>query len=100
MRALVLGSTGMLGLGVCKSLREHGAEVDGTFQKDKFNLGTQQFDGQICLRTRAKYRKSKEDIPSRPWEYGLLAKIRLKKKPTPSKFDIEELEGREFPFKD
>tara|TARA_R100000315_G_scaffold60423_1_gene37140 strand:- start:554 stop:1390 length:837 start_codon:yes stop_codon:yes gene_type:complete len=38
MRALVLGSTGMLGLGVCKSLREHGAEVDGTFQKDKFNL--------------------------------------------------------------
>ena len=69
-------------------------------KKDKFNLGTQQFDGQICLRTRAKYRKSKEDIPSRPWEYGLLAKIRLKKKPTPSKKDIEELDGREFPFKD
>ena len=38
MRALVLGSTGMLGLGVCKSLSEHGVEVDGTFQKDKFNL--------------------------------------------------------------
>lgn len=69
-------------------------------KKDKFNLGTQQFDGEICLRTRAKFRKSKKDILKTPWEYGLLAKIRLKKKPKPSKFDIEELDGREFPFKD
>lgn len=69
-------------------------------KKDKFNLGTQQFDGQICLRTRAKYRGSKKNIPSKPWDYGLLAKIDLKKKPKPSKFDIEELDGREFPFKD
>jgi len=38
MRALVLGSTGMLGLGVCKSLSNQGIKVDGTFQKDKSNL--------------------------------------------------------------
>ncbi|WP_415291170.1 hypothetical protein [Candidatus Pelagibacter sp. Uisw_136] len=69
-------------------------------QKDKFEIGTKQFDGEICLRTRAKYRKSRDDIAVEPWQYGLLAKIKLKKKPTQSHFDIQELDGRKFPFKD
>lgn len=38
MKVLVLGSTGMLGLGVCKSLSRHGIDVDATFQKNKSNL--------------------------------------------------------------
>jgi len=38
MKVLVLGSTGMLGLGVSKSLTSNGIEVVGTFQKDKSNL--------------------------------------------------------------
>ena len=67
---------------------------------DKFNIGTEQFDGEIELRLRAKYRGSRKNISTKPWDYGFLAKIGLKKKPTPSKFDLEELDGREFPFKD
>lgn len=38
MKILILGSTGMLGLGVVKSLQERGAEVHGTFQKEKKTL--------------------------------------------------------------
>jgi dTDP-4-dehydrorhamnose reductase len=38
MKILILGSTGMLGLGVVKSLQECGAEVHGTFQKEKKTL--------------------------------------------------------------
>ena len=68
-------------------------------QEDKFKLGTKKFDGQISLRLRAKYRGSRENMPKKPWDYGLLAKISLPTKPTPSHLDIEKLEGREFPFK-
>ena len=35
-----------------------------------------------------------------PWNYGFLGVIKMTKKPTPSKFDIEEFNGKEFPFKD
>lgn len=38
MKILILGSTGMLGLGVVKSLQECGAEVHGTFQQEKKTL--------------------------------------------------------------
>ena len=68
-------------------------------QEDKFKLDTKQFDGKISLRLRAKYRGSRKNIPKKPWDYGLLAKISLTKKPTPSHLDIEKLEEREFPFK-
>ncbi|MDG2417132.1 MAG: hypothetical protein P8M06_05350 [Pelagibacterales bacterium] len=68
--------------------------------KDVFSLGTSQFNGSIALRLRAKYRKSSEMIDKEPWHYGFLAKIQLKVKPSPSSFDIEEKEGKEFPFKD
>ena len=68
-------------------------------QEDKFKLGTKQFDGKISLRLRAKYRGSRKNISKKPWDYGLLAKISLTKKATPSHLDIEKLEKREFPFK-
>jgi hypothetical protein len=68
--------------------------------KDKFNIGTKQFDGEIELRLRAKYRGSKKNIKTKPWDYGFLAKIGLKKKPTASIFDIQEHKERKFPFKD
>jgi len=68
--------------------------------QDKYNIGTKQFDGEIQLRLRVKYRGSKKNIKTKPWDYGFLAKIGLKTKPTLSNFDIEELDGREFPFKD
>ena len=68
-------------------------------QEDKFTLGTKQFDGKISLRLRAKYRGSRKNISKKPWDYGLLAKISLTKKATPSHLDIEKLEEREFPFK-
>ena len=36
-------------------------------------------------------------IPT-PWNYGFLGVIKMKKKPSPSKYDLEELDGRKFPF--
>ena len=68
-------------------------------KNDKFNLGTKQFNGEISLRLRVKYRGSRKNINIKPWDYGFLAKIALKRKPTPSQYDLEELDGREFPFK-
>ena len=64
-------------------------------RRDIFNLGTPKFDGKVGIRLRTKTRSSKKIHM-----YGLLGKIALMEKPKPSKFDIEELEGREFPFKD
>ena len=66
--------------------------------EDKFKIGTKQFNGEITLRLRAKYRGSRKNLKNKPWDYGFLAKIGLKKKPTISKFDLEELNGRLFPF--
>ena len=63
--------------------------------KDIFKLGTPKYDGKIGLRLRTKTRSSKKI-----YMYGLLGKIALLEKPTPSHLDIEELDGREFPFKD
>ena len=63
--------------------------------KDIFNLGVPKYDGKIGLRLRAKTRSSEK-----PYMYGLLGKIALLKKPTPSQYDLEGLDGREFPFKD
>lgn len=67
-------------------------------KKDKFNIGTKQFDGKISLRLRAKYRGSRRNILIKPWDYGLLAKIGINKMPTESELDIEEKNGRKFPF--
>ena len=84
-------------------------------QKDTNSLGTKQFDGIIKLRLRAKTINSTKKIYKTdklgnkvrintgiltPWNYGFLGVIKMTKKPTKSKFDIEELEGRKFPFKD
>jgi hypothetical protein len=63
-------------------------------EKDIFNLGTPRYDGKIGLRLRTKTRSSKKI-----YMYGLLGKIALLEKPTPSTFDLEELDGRDFPFK-
>jgi hypothetical protein len=63
-------------------------------ESDIFNLGTPRYDGKIGLRLRTKTRSSKKI-----YMYGLLGKIALLEKPTPSRFDLEELDGREFPFK-
>ena len=38
MRVLVLGSSGMLGIGVCQSLRSYEVEVHGTIQEIKKSL--------------------------------------------------------------
>ena len=62
-------------------------------KKDIFNLGTPKYDGKIGLRLRTKTRSSKKI-----YKYGLLGKIALLEKPTPSHMDIEELDGRKFPF--
>lgn len=84
-------------------------------KNDINDLGVPQFDGVITLRLRAKtiYSTERKRIKNSngkfvtintkkptPWNYGFLGVIKMTKKPTPSKFDIEELEGREFPFKD
>jgi hypothetical protein len=61
--------------------------------QDIHKLGVPRYDGEIGLRLRAKTRSSKK-----PYMYGLLGKIALLKKPTTSKFDIEELDERKFPF--
>lgn len=67
--------------------------------KDKFNIGTKQFDGKISLRLRAKYRGSSRNILTKPWDYGFLAKIGINKMPTESELDLEEKGGKKFPFK-
>lgn len=67
-------------------------------KKDKFNIGTKQFDGKISLRLRAKYRGSSRNILIKPWDYGFLAKISINKMPTESTFDLEEKNGKKFPF--
>ena len=67
-------------------------------KKDKFNIGTKQFNGKISLRLRAKYRGSTRNILIKPWDYGFLAKIAINKMPTESELDIEEKNGRKFPF--
>jgi len=61
--------------------------------KDIHKLGVPRYDGEIGLRLRAKTRSSKK-----PYMYGLLGKIALLKKPNPSEYDLEELDGRKFPF--
>ena len=38
MKLLVLGATGMLGSGVCHSLRQEGFEVHGTFRNKTHNI--------------------------------------------------------------
>lgn len=68
--------------------------------EDIFMLGTNQFDGEIKLRLRAKYRQSKKKMITEPWTYGFLGKIQLVKKPSKSPYDIEKREGAKFPFKD
>ena len=82
-------------------------------KKDINKLGTQQFDGIMTLRLRAKTINSTKKIYSKdkngkkirintgiptPWNYGFLGVIKMKKKPSPSKYDLEELDGRKFPF--
>lgn len=61
--------------------------------KDISNLGVPKYDGEIGLRLRAKTRSSKK-----PYMYGLLGKIALLKKPTPSEYDLEQKDGKKFPF--
>tara|TARA_Y100000389_G_scaffold173814_1_gene183273 strand:- start:129 stop:593 length:465 start_codon:yes stop_codon:yes gene_type:complete len=86
------------------------------YMKDDINnLGVPQFDGTISLRLRAKTiysteRKRKKNDQGKfitintgkltHWNYNFLGVIKMSKKPTPSNRDIEELDGREFPFKD
>ena len=68
--------------------------------EDKLNLNTQQFDGIIVLRLRAKTIHSKDsDGNLTPWNYNFYGVLKMSKKPTPSKLDIEEKEQRHFPFK-
>jgi len=70
--------------------------------KDKFKLGTDQFDGKITLRLRAKSIHNHDPQGNEtPWNYNFYGVIKMSKKPTVSKFDFEELDGRKFPnFKD
>ena len=84
-------------------------------KEDIMSLGTSQFDAIITLRLRAKtinttkkiYKKDTNGkkirtdtgIPT-PWNYGFLGVIKMYKKPSLSQYDLEELDGREFPFKD
>jgi len=61
-------------------------------RKDVLNLSMPQFDGEVCLRFRAK------TIHSFPvHNYGFLGVLKIKTKPTESTHDIEELNGRKFP---
>ncbi len=84
-------------------------------KNDINNLGVPKFDGRISLRLRAKTiystgRKQKKNSKGKtvlintgkptPWNYRFLGVIKLSNKPTPSNKDIQELDGREFPFKD
>ena len=92
-------------------LQNHGLYY---MREDINNLGVPQFDGVISLRLRAKTiysteRKRKKNDRGNfitintgkptPWNYNFLGVIKMSKKPTPSNKDIEELDGREFPFK-
>jgi hypothetical protein len=62
-------------------------------KKDLFNLGTQQLICDMKLRLRAK------TIHSDPvHNYGFYAVLKVDGKPTKSMHDIEEKEGRVFPF--
>ena len=82
-------------------------------KKDINKLGTQQFDEIMTLRLRDKTKNSTKKINFKekkekkirintgiptPWNYGFLGVIKMKKKPSPSKYDLEELDGRKFPF--
>jgi hypothetical protein len=93
-------------------LQNHGLYY---MREDINNLGVPQFDGAISLRLRAKTiysteRKRKKNDKGKfitintgkptPWNYNFLGVIKMSKKPSPSNKDIEELDGREFPFKD
>jgi hypothetical protein len=64
---------------------------------DKFNLGTQQYDGKIKLRMRMKIMRSN---PPHKVAHQAVIKPESKKNggwPTPSNYDIDEKEGRSFP---
>ena len=62
-------------------------------QSDVYNLGTNQFDGEMKLRLRAK------TISSTPASrYGFLAAMKLSKFPSSSKFDLTEQREKIFPL--
>ena len=69
--------------------------------KDSFKIGTHQFNGKMTLRLRAKSIHNHDpDGNKTPWNYNFYGVLKMSKKPTTSQYDLEELDGREFPFKD
>ena len=68
--------------------------------EDKLNLNTKMFDGKMVLRLRAKTIHSKDKKGNlTPWNYNFYGVLKMLKKPTPSNFDLEEKDNKEFPFK-
>ena len=69
-------------------------------KKDYFNIGTDQFNGEVSLRLRAKSHNNhdpKTKIPT-PWNYSFFAVMKLSKNPTKSKFDLDDdYRNKEFP---
>lgn len=60
--------------------------------KDVLNLNVPQFNGKLKMRFRAK------TIHSYPiWNYGFYAVLKVDHPPTPSKYDIEEIDGKIIP---
>ena len=61
-------------------------------EKDVANLGTDQLDGDLKLRFRAKTHHSKP-----AYKYSFFAVLKFESMPTNASHDIEEIKGREFP---
>ena len=68
--------------------------------EDKLNLKTRMFDGKMVLRLRAKTIHSKDKNSNlTPWNYNFYGVLKMLKRPSPSNFDLEERDNKEFPFK-
>ena len=68
-------------------------------KKDIFNLGTDQFDGEVSLRLRAKSIHNHDPKTSKPtpWWYSFYAVMKLSKSPKLSKYDLDSSSNRQFP---
>ena len=68
-------------------------------KKDIFNLGTDQFDGEVSLRLRAKQIHNHDPKTKKPtpWWYNFFAVMKLSKPPKLSKYDLDTSSNREFP---
>lgn len=73
-------------------------QVEGSgfyhLKKDVANLNTPQFDGDISLRFRLKHAGHTKHPPH---SCQFLGALKLTKKPTKSKYNLEDIEGQSFP---